>query len=115
MLELTHLEREVVNAVEVHDVVLVHQGDGDGHHNVLQREKNWLKDCEISGDQVRFGRFVKCSDHRERKRRRNCIIQEFVAEEESDRGKRSSGVVSPRLRCETRVIFIWSLRNKGSA
>ena len=69
MLELIHLEGEVVNAVEVHDVVLVHQGDGDGHHDVLQREKNWLKDCEISGDQVRFGRFVKCSDHREKKKK----------------------------------------------
>ena len=70
MLELIHLEGEVVNAVEVHDVVLVHQGDGDGHHDILQNEKNWLKkDCEISGDQVRFGRFVKCSDHREKKKK----------------------------------------------
>ena len=69
MLELIHLEGEVVNAVEVHDVVLVHQGDGDGHHDVLQREKNWLKDCEISGDQVRFGRFVKLSDHREKRKK----------------------------------------------
>ena len=43
MLELTHLEREVVNTVEIHDVVLVHQGDGDGHHDVLQSEKNWLR------------------------------------------------------------------------
>ena len=31
-----------------------------------------------------------------------------MAEEESDRGKRSSGVVS-RRRFEKRVIFIWSL------
>ena len=49
-----------------------------------------------------FGRFVKCSDHR----RRNCIIQEFVAKKESersDRGKRLSGG-----RCETGLISIWS-------
>ena len=53
-----------------------------------------------SGEGVRAGgrgRFVKCTDHR----RRNCIIQEFVAKEESDRGKRLSGG-----RCETGVIFI---------
>ena len=101
MLELTHLEREVVNAVEVHDVVLVHQGDGDGHHDVLQSEKNWLKFLCSRRSGSRRGR-----------RRRNCIIQEFVAREESDRGKRLSGVVS-RLRGERKVI--WSLRDRGKA
>ena len=115
MLELTHLEGEVVNAVEVHDVVLVHQGDGDSHHDILQNKKNWLKFLCSRTPEIRFVSAVSSNAATTGRRRRNCIIQEFVAEEESDRGKRSSGVVSPRLRCETRVIFIWSLRNKGSA
>ena len=35
---MQYLKREIVDAVEIHDVGLVHQGNGDGHHDVLQRE-----------------------------------------------------------------------------
>ena len=36
---IRHLEREIVDAVETHDVGLIHEGDGDGDDDVLQREK----------------------------------------------------------------------------
>ena len=36
---IQHLEREIVDPVEIHDVVLVHEGDGDGDDDVLQRQK----------------------------------------------------------------------------
>ena len=47
MFQLYHLEREVVYAVEVHDVVLVHQGDGDGHHDVLQKRKESVETVKL--------------------------------------------------------------------
>ena len=36
---IRHLEREIVDAVETHDVGLIHEGDGDGDDDVLQRQK----------------------------------------------------------------------------